>query len=108
MQLKVIDAVGVQQTVIAQALESVVDHSGLLYGGASLALMDANPLRSGFVFQNLSIRPMYVNDKGPASAAPGSFLVGPGEIFPPYGYPVPTGSINVIGTSGDGFTAREW
>lgn len=109
MQVKVTDANGVQQTVLLQGLEAVVDHSGaIVTTAASQLCMTANPLRSGFFVQNTSNRVQWVNELGAASAVAASYQLQPGAVFPPPGYPVTTGAVNILGTTGDTFTSREW
>lgn len=109
MQIAILDATGQQQTVLVKSIEAPVDHSGAIQEtGVSQLLIDANLLRSGWVMQNRSNNPMFVNDLGNASVAAGSFSVPAGGFFPPAGYPVTTGAIQITGTIGDTYTAREW
>lgn len=111
MLIQILDATGTQQQVIIKAQEAVTDRSGQIAAtGVSQILAAANVLRSGFRIQNKSsVNPMYVNELGAASASGAqSFTVLPGAFFPPDGYPVSTNAINVLGTAGDTFAAREW
>lgn len=109
MLLKVIDGGSVSQTILSRAQESVLDHSGLVAVTAvSQVVLPANAFRSGFFIQNLSQRPMFINELGNALAGPGSYQLAPGASFPPAGYPVSIGAVSVLGTATDGFTAREW
>lgn len=111
MLLKVIDALGMAQTIIVHGQEAVVDHSGTLtVTGDSELLMDANATRSGWQMQNISGAVMWVNESG-GSAVPateGSWQVPVGGVFPPAGFPVTTGQIHISGTIGSQYTAREW
>lgn len=110
MLLKVLDALGVQQTVIAKGQESPVDHSDvILTTGASQLAMDANAFRSGFIFQNVGSSPIWVNDSGAdADVIFGNYKVGAGEIISSENFPVTTSAWNVRGTAADGYTLREW
>ena len=111
MLVQILDATGTQQQVIIPAQEAAVDRSGQIAStGVSQILAAANVLRSGFRMQNKSsVNPMYVDDLGAASSTGNqSFTVLPGAFFPPESYPVTTNAINVLGTAGDIFAAREW
>ncbi len=109
MQLKIIDGLGVSQTLVAKGLEAPIDHSGTIAAtGVSQTLLAANLTRSGWVGQNISSHTLYWNDVGAASTSSGSFQVPAGSFFPPVGYPVSTGAITITGTIGDLFTIREW
>ncbi len=109
MLLQILDANGVSQTIVANAQEAVVDGSGTIAatGVAQWAIL-ANPGRSGFIFQNNGENQMILNELGPAAVGSGSFVVKPGDFFPPPGYPVTSNAWSVLGTTGDAFTAREW
>jgi hypothetical protein len=109
MLMKIIDALGVQQTIIAPSQESSLDHSGSIAAtGVSQLLLAANVFRSGWFIQNKGANPMYLNDLGVASVGAGSFVVAPGNSFPPPNYPMVTGAINILGSIGDTFVVREW
>lgn len=109
MLLKVNDALGVQQTIVAHAVEAPLDHSGTIaVTGTAQTLLAANALRSGWFMQNRGTNVMYVNDLGTATTGAGSFSVQPGATFPPVGYPLATGAISVLGTLNDVYTVREW
>ena len=113
MLLNVIDANGNQQTIIAQSQGVPADLSGLISAtGQSQILLNANAGRSNYFIQNLGTNPMFVNELGVAASetvAPlnGSIMIPPGGSFPPFGYPITTTQINIIGTAGDAFVARE-
>jgi hypothetical protein len=109
MQLKVVDGAGSQQTLVSRGLESLVDHStNIVATGISQMLLAANVTRSGWMAQNTSLHTLYWNDTGAASSGAGSFQVPAGTFFPPAGYPVSTGAINITGTTGDTYTIKEW
>lgn len=110
MLLKVLDALGVSQTVIAKGQESPVDHSGVITTtGQSQLAMDANAFRSGFLFQNVGSSPLWVNDSGnPADITFGNYKVDAGQIISSENFPVTTSAWNVRGTATDGYTLREW
>lgn len=109
MLMTVIDGNGAPQTIIVHGQEALVDKSGsIAVTGVAQDVAVANSGRSGFRFQNVSNNPMYINDTGDATVAPGSFIVGAGQYWPPEGYAVTTNRISVLGTAGDQFTAKEW
>lgn len=114
MLLTVKDALGNDATVIAQGQATPTDRSGMIVGtDASQALLNANAARSGWFFQNLGTEPMFINElAADATSQPvdgdGSIMVPPGASFPPCGYPVPPGQVNVTGTAGQFYVAREW
>lgn len=109
MLLKVLDALGVQQTVITKGQEAVTDQSGNIAAtGVAQEAIAANALRSGLIIQNISTTVMYVNDLGDAAVAAGSYQLAAGATFPPEGWPVTTGAVSILGTVGALYTAREW
>lgn len=109
MIITILDAAGVQQSVIAKGQESVVDKSGTITAtGVSQLLMAANANRSGFLVQNLGSNPMHINAFGVAADDQTSFTIAPGAFFPPENYPITTGAITILGTIGDKFAAKEW
>ncbi len=110
MLLKVIDALGIPQTVIAKGQESPVDHSGTITAtGSSQLAMDANAFRSGFLFQNVGVNPMWLNDTGAdAEVGEGNYQVQAGQIISSENFPVVTTAWNIRGTMNDGYTLREW
>lgn len=111
MLLKVIDGEGQEQTIIVEGQETVVDQSGTITADqTSQNVVAENDSRSGFFFYNpLNNDNMWVNDLGAAVADDSkSFLVMPGGRWPPQGYPISVGAIQVIGTIGQAYLAREW
>lgn len=109
MLINVLDATGISQSLIVAGQEAVVDKSGSIVAtGVAQIALDANANRTGFIIQNISNHTIYLNDKGAATNTTGSFQLAQGQVFPPFGYPVTTGAISVMGTMGDTFTAREW
>jgi len=109
MQLKVLDALGIQQTLVSGGLESISDHSGTVAAtGVSQTLLAANLSRSGWVGQNTSTHTLYWNPNGDASTGAGSFQVPAGGFFPPVGFPMTTGAVTITGTAADSFTIKEW
>jgi len=110
MLTKILDALGVQQTVVTASQEAVVNKSGTITAtGVSQTLAAANALRSGWFFQNNGSNPMYLNEVGAdASATSNSFVVQAGGTFPPAGFALTTAKISVLGTIGEAFTCREW
>lgn len=108
MLLIILDGQGQPQTVIAHGQETVVNHDGTLAGAASQQALPANADRSGYVIVNASGNDMWVSDVGAASAGGDSFKVSAGGTWPPAGYPVATGAVNIKGTMGDKYLARDW
>lgn len=113
MLLKILDALGVSQTIVAKGQEAALDHSGIIAAtGVSQQVLAANVLRSGYLIQNRGANPMRVNELGVAvsavSAGNGSFEIPVSGFFPPEGFPLSTGVVNIIGTINDGFVVREW
>jgi hypothetical protein len=109
MLLRILDANAQPQTIVTPAQEAVVDHSGEIAATSySQMAMDANALRSGWIMQNIGSSVIYVSELGPADTLPGTFRVDPGAFFPPSGFPLTTGAIHVNGTTGNGYTMREW
>lgn len=110
MLLNVKDSAGDTQIVVVQAQENPSDASGVIVAdGVSQTLVGAFAERSGFLIQNLSVEnPMYINEIGGDATSPGSFMLVPRAFFPPPGYPVPTGDINIAGSMGDRYAARVW
>ena len=109
MLMTVLDGNGNQQTIIVNGQGPAADFSGTITVAAiSQVAAAANPNRSGILFQNTSEHTMTINDDGLATDA-NAFQVGPGESWPPAGYPPAVGAINVAGTTvGDPFVYREW
>lgn len=109
MLLNILDANGQPQTIISPAQEAVVDHSGTInLTGQTQVAMEANALRSGWIMQNIGASVIYVNELGDADTLPGTFRVESGAFFPPPGFPLTTGAVSVTGTTGNGYTMREW
>ena len=113
MLLNVTDGNGLPQKIITPGQETVIDQSGIIAATTTSQIMAAtNAFRSGIAFQNNGAHNMIVNDLAPAVsptvAGDGSFVVVPGAYWPPQGYPVSTGAINVSGTAGDTYTCRTW
>ena len=109
MLLTIKDSAGATHTIIVQAQDGITDHSGAIDAtGASQPVMPENLQRSGFYFQNTSSHNMTVNELGNDATAPGAWVIPPNGSFPPSGYPVSTNAINVAGTMGDTYIAREW
>lgn len=112
MKIQVKDAQAVDRNIVVQGVETPVDRSGVIAAtGVSQIAIEANEDRAGWYIQNMAESALFVREiDGDASADAdgGSFLVQPGECFPPPGYPVTLGAIAVAGTEGAAFTAREW
>ena len=109
MLINLLDASGVSQKVAILSQEAVVDHSGTITAtGVAQVLLSANALRSGWVMENRGSNVMHVNELGTATSGSGSFSIQPSSTFPPYGFPLTTGAVSIIGTIGDKFTVREW
>jgi hypothetical protein len=109
MLLQVQDAASNVQIVVAHAQDVAADSSGSIsVSGTPQEVFPQNPARSGWIFQNLGVDDMYINELGNAAVGAGSFVVRPFEFFPPPNYPVPVGNISVLGRQGDAYTAREW
>lgn len=109
--MTVIDANGSQQTIVVQAQGPATDASGTLTAQASgvyQMVVDADPNRSGFVFQNNGDHVMNITDVGTNPSVISAFEIAPGAFWPPYGYPVPVGAVYVTGTLGETFAARVW
>lgn len=111
MQYNVVDRSNNPLTVIVQGLDPVTDHSGQIAAtGTSQPLLQANAARSGFLIQNRSTtgNAMVVNEMGNDAIAFASWLLNPGDTFPPPGYPVQIGPVTIAGNIGDAYTCREW
>ena len=121
MLIQVIDATGVPRLVTWTSQDQINDFSGVL-GAPAVAptftpqqIAPANTGRAGFLFQNRSGAAMALYEDGNGNAP---YIVMPGAMFPPIGYPIPTGAISVAGTNGqfspnasaagDAFTYSEW
>lgn len=124
MLIQILDAQGVPHWSTAQGQDQINDYSGSLAAGSVgvnavfQQVMPANvgppPAgRAGWLFQNTSGNPMLLNELDPTvSTVTNSWTINPGEAFPPCGFPIPTGIIQVMGTAasqqGDTYTCREW
>lgn len=108
MLLVVRDGLGNVQTITAQATGTPTDRSGVIAGAVSQPLMVANALRSGYVVQNTGSQVMTVSELGTDATAANSFQLGVGQFFPPAGYIITQGAINIAGLAGDTYVAREW
>lgn len=109
MLLSVLDGQGFAQTVIAQSQADATDRSGSITTTAtSQALMVANANRSGWFVQNISDEILTIGDLGTDATLAGAITIYPGNTFPPPGYPVTVTAINIAGTAGKLFVAREW
>lgn len=114
MLLDVKDGQGQDQKIVAPAQEEPNDASGILQAtGDNEKLLAANSDRAGWFFQNAGANPMQINELGgdasrPIAAGAGAFVIPPGGIWPPPGFPLTTAQINISGTAGDAFVCREW
>jgi hypothetical protein len=109
MQIAFVDGNGNQQIAIGQSVATPTDRSGTIAVGAtSQQLMAPNALRSGWFIQNQSASAMQISEIGNASTAVGFIIIAAGQSFPPPGYPVTLGQINISGTAAAVFAAREW
>lgn len=109
MKLNVLDASGIAQQILTPGLESSTDNSGTITAtGVAQTVLASNSARSGYIIQNRGSNPMYVNEKGAATVGAGSFVIAPGDFFPPSNFPITTGAISIIGTISEIFTVREW
>jgi hypothetical protein len=109
MLLTVKDGNGATHTIIVVAQDSLTDHSGAIDAtNAAQPVMGDNANRSGFYFQNNSTHNMTLNEMDGDPTIAGAWVIPPNGVFPPPGYPVSTNAINVAGTAGDTYTAREW
>lgn len=115
MIMQVVDGNGELQQIVVQSPGIPADRSGTIQAsGVSQTLLDIVPdgsTRSGWLVQNNTASgfTMQINDLGsPADQGPTSVNLAPGEFFPPPGYPVTQGSVEIAGNVGDNFMAREW
>lgn len=110
MLIQITDANNVTQTAVINTQEAVYDRSGTLSStNVSQLAVSANSNRSGLFIQNVGSHNIWFNELGTAAQSAGSVLLQPGQsVSTNSGYPLSTGAINVIGTSGDSFTIREW
>jgi hypothetical protein len=116
MLVTLADAAGGPHVVTWQGQDQINDASGNLAAGAvglvraPQQVLAANVLRAGWLFQNTSVNAMLLLEI--AGAITSAWIISSGGIFPPPGYPIPTGVISVQGTAdsqlGDTFAAREW
>lgn len=119
MLVIILDGQGEPHQVAWQGQDQINDFSAALGAGnvgaapQFLTIAPANALRAGWLFQNTSANAMLLNELGvvPAVVAQ-SWVINSGEAFPPPGYPIPTGAIQVAGAAasqqGDAFAYREW
>lgn len=108
MDLRVLDGEGNLQTIVVLGPATVVNHDGALPNDEGFQVIDENDDRQGWLFYNAGEDDMWVSDTGTASDTGDSFKVSPGEYWPPAGYPSGTGPLNVKGTNGAKYLAREW
>lgn len=110
MLIQITDANNVTQSAVINTQEAVYDRSGTLSGtNVPQVTVSANANRSGLFIQNVGSHNIWFNELGAASQSAGSVLLAPGaSISTTSGYPLSTGAISMIGTSGDSFTVREW
>ena len=109
MLIKIKDADGIDQLVTVRGAESIVDKSGVIaVTSLSQTAIAANPLRSGFFFQNNGSNNMWLSELADATNDSPSIKIIPGEKFSSFSYPLISSNIRVIGTVGDKYTAREW
>jgi hypothetical protein len=109
MQLNIVDGAGNPQILCVQAPDTPADASGTIAAtGVSQLLMAPNAGRSGWLFQNNGAHAMTLNEIGGNAVSASSWTVAPGGIFPPHGFPAVPGQMNVAGTMGDTYTARQW
>lgn len=116
MLVTILDGQGEPHQVTWQGQDQINDYSGALgapnVGNAPVFLLiaPANALRAGWLFQNTSGNAMLLNEVNDLVVS--AFVINPGEAFPPCGYPIPTGAIQVVGgpmsAAGDTFVYREW
>lgn len=114
MLIQVLDSNGTPHWVVFQGQDQINDYSGTLaisaVGPAATPqqIAAANANRAGWLFQNTSASAMLLNEID----AGGFWVINSGQFFPPPGYPIPTGAIEVQGAAqsavGDSFTYREW
>ena len=108
MLLTIRDGQGNVQIVTAQSTGTPTDRSGTLAAATSQPVMAANALRSGYLIQNTGANPMTISEIGADATLAGAFVLGAGQMFPPVGYIISQTAINIAGTQGDTYTAREW
>lgn len=118
MLVQILDANQVPHTVVWQGQDQINDASGTLgagnvgVGAVFKQVLAANVNRSGWLFQNTSANAMLLNELGAGATVANSWVINSGEAFPPCGFPVPTGTIQVIGgrdsAAGDTYACREF
>jgi hypothetical protein len=111
--IQVPDINGQPQEVCFQQPGTPSDRSGTCDGNSDVVLeaVPTGSTRAGWLIQNKSTAGnlMFVNDLGsPADQSPTSVILQPGESFPPPGYPITQGEVQVLGAVGDNYMAREW
>lgn len=91
---------------------SLTDASGtIVSAGVAQALLDTNPAREGWRLYNLGTEPLWFNDTGGVAApnAPGSYRVGPGDLYEAPAGISPAYRISLYGAqAGAPFSAAEW
>lgn len=117
MLVTILDGTGEPHQVTWQGQDDINDFSGDLGAGAvgnaaaPQQIAPANPLRSGWLFQNTSINQMLLFEIVSADASV-AWVINPGAFFPPNNYPIPVVAISVQGSptsqQGDTFVYREW
>lgn len=109
MLLIVKDANGDPQTVVVQAQQVPASDSGTIQNtGDEETILEANPNRSGWYFQNLGVNNIRIEDTGGDPTGPTALAIPPLGVFPPPGYPVTTSAVNISGFQGDTYAFREW
>jgi len=119
--IQILDAQDIPHWTAWVGLDQINDWSGSLGAGAVgadavfqiIIPAQTTQTRSGFLFQNTSATAMLLCELA-APLIDSSWVVNPGEFFPPPGapFPVVTGAIAVMGTgqsqAGDAFACREF
>ena len=123
MLVKVLDAAGVEQTVLMPGQEVAIDVSGVIPPDGIAVIQDVTASRSGWYVQNagtvagdgsLQFNPMWVNELGedPVDAATvdnGSILlIGGASLAAPRDLALTTNKVQILGTPGDTYIARVW
>ena len=118
MLVQILDGNGQPHTVAWQGQDQINDASGNLQvatvGPPAVLqqVLAANVNRAGWLFQNTSTNAMLLQELSAGGTLVNTWVINSGQMFPPCGYPIPTGAISVGPTAqsqaGDTFTCREW
>lgn len=94
----------------AAAASAMSDGSGsVVAGGAAQPLFSGTAPPRGYLVQNTSSFPMWINEFGVAAAGGASILLNPGMMYSTPPGAKPAGAVSLFGgVTGQAFAARKW